>query len=57
MKLEWEIIKRFSQNDTPCFSTEDVREEFINISSSYLNNALILLYEVKKMLEIMKKSC
>lgn len=41
MKLEWDIIKRFSQNDTPCFSTEDVREEFSDISASHLTNTLM----------------
>ena len=41
MKLEWDIIKRFSQNDTPCFSTNDVREEFNNVSASHLNNTLM----------------
>lgn len=41
MKLEWDIIKRFSQNETPCFSTDDVREEFRNISSSHLANTLM----------------
>jgi len=41
MNLEWDIIKRFAQNDTQCFSTEDVREEFGNISSSHLNNTLM----------------
>jgi len=41
MKLEWDIIKRFSQNETPCFSTDDVREEFRNISSSHLTNTLM----------------
>lgn len=41
MKLDWDIIKRFSQNDTPCFSTADVREEFNNISVSHLTNTLM----------------
>ncbi|MCF8298741.1 MAG: transcriptional regulator [Saprospiraceae bacterium] len=41
MKLEWDIIKRFSQNETPCFSTNDVREEFSNISTSHLTNSLM----------------
>jgi len=41
MKLEWDIIKRFSQNETPCFSTDDVRKEFRNISSSHLTNTLM----------------
>lgn len=41
MSLEWDIIKRFSQNDTPCFSTDDVREEFGNVSASHLNNTLM----------------
>ncbi len=41
MKLAWDIIKRFSQNDTPCFSIEDAREEFSNISASYLANTLM----------------
>lgn len=41
MKLDWNIIKRFSQNDTPCFSTSDVREEFTNVSPSHLTNTLM----------------
>ncbi len=41
MRLDWNIIKKFSENDTPCFTTDNVRKEFSNISSSYINKTLM----------------
>lgn len=41
MRLDWNIIKKFSENDTPCFTTDNVRKEFKNISSSYINKTLM----------------
>jgi len=52
MKLEWDIIKRFSQNDTPCFSTENVREEFSNISSSHLTNTLMRMVKSSMLIRL-----
>jgi predicted transcriptional regulator of viral defense system len=52
MKLEWKIIKRFSQKDTACFSTEDVREEFDSISTSYLNNTLMRMVKSNMLIRL-----
>ena len=52
MKLEWDIIKRFSQNDTPCFSTVDVREEFSNISVSHLTNTLMRMVKSNMLIRL-----
>ena len=52
MKLEWDIIKRFSQNDTPCFSTNDVREEFSDISISYLTNTLMRMVKSNMLIRL-----
>jgi len=54
MKLEWQIIKRFSQNDTPCFSNEDVRKELNDISSSYLNNTLTRMVQNNMLIRLTK---
>jgi len=52
MKLEWDIIKRFSQNDTPCFSTGDAREEFNNISTSHLTNTLMRMVKSNMLIRL-----
>jgi len=52
MKLEWEIIKRFSQNDTPCFSTQDARGQFNNISASHLVNTLMKMVNGNMLIRI-----
>jgi len=52
MKLEWDIIKRFSQNDTPCFSTDGVREEFSNISTSHLTNTLMRMVKSNMLIRL-----
>ena len=52
MKLEWDIIKRFSQNDTPCFSTNDVREEFSNTSASHLTNTLMRMVKSNMLIRL-----
>tara|TARA_R110001592_G_scaffold88299_8_gene260055 strand:+ start:1058 stop:1885 length:828 start_codon:yes stop_codon:yes gene_type:complete len=45
MSLEWDIIKRFSQNDSPCFSIEDVRLEFNDAHPKSLNRLLSSMVE------------
>ena len=45
MSLQWNIIKRFSQNDSPCFSIQDARLEFSDTSPNYLK------VELSKMVE------
>jgi predicted transcriptional regulator of viral defense system len=40
MKLEWDIIKQFSEKDTPCFSYEDVVLQFQETNTSYLAQVL-----------------
>lgn len=52
MNLEWQIIKRFSQNDTPCFSTDDVRKEFSNISPSHLANTLMKMVKSNMLIRL-----
>lgn len=52
MKLEWDIIKRFSQKDTPCFSTDDVRVEFSSISSSHLTNTLMRMVKSNMLIRL-----
>ena len=52
MKLEWDIIKRFSQNDTPCFTTDDVRGEFRNISISHLTNTLMRMVKSNMLIRL-----
>ena len=52
MKLDWDIIKRFSQNDTPCFSTDDVRKEFNNISVSHLTNTLMRMVKSNMLIRL-----
>jgi predicted transcriptional regulator of viral defense system len=41
MNLQWNIIKRFSENDTPCFSIDDVKKQFNDVSTSYLRSTLM----------------
>lgn len=52
MKLDWDIIKRFSQNDTPCFSADDVRKEFNNISVSHLTNTLMRMVKSNMLIRL-----
>ncbi len=52
MKLDWDIIKRFSQNDTLCFSTDDVRKEFNNISVSHLTNTLMRMVKSNMLIRL-----
>lgn len=52
MGLEWDIIKRFSQNDTPCFSTDDVRVEFSGISASHLTNTLMRMVKSNMLIRL-----
>lgn len=40
MGLEWDIIKYFSQEDSPCFSIEDARQGFQGVNPKYLNRVL-----------------
>lgn len=54
MGLEWKIIKRFSLNDTPCFSTDDVRKEFTDVSSSYLNNTLTRMVKSNMLIRLIR---
>ena len=56
MKLEWDIIKRFSQNDTPCFSTNSVREEFGHISTSHLSNTLMRMVKSNMLIRLNRGS-
>ena len=46
MKLEWDIIKTFSQSDTPCFSYEEAVSQFEDTNPTYL--AQVLSKMVKK---------
>ena len=52
MKLDWDIIKRFSQNDTPCFSADDARKEFNNISVSHLTNTLMRMVKSNMLIRL-----
>jgi predicted transcriptional regulator of viral defense system len=52
MKLEWDIIKRFSQSDTLCFSTDDVRVEFSNFSASHLTNTLMRMVKSNMLIRL-----
>jgi len=54
MKLDWEIVKRFSQSDTPCFSTEDVRKEFEHVSVSHLRNTLMRMVKNNMLVRLTK---
>lgn len=45
MKLDWEIIKTFSQSETPCFTTIEAREMFSDVSVSHLNNTLMRMVQ------------
>lgn len=52
MSLEWDILKRFSQNDTPCFSTNDVHLEFSDFSRSHLNNTLMRMVKSNMLIRL-----
>ena len=54
MQLEWNIIKTFAQNDSPCFSTEDVRNEFGDVSQSHLNNTLMRMVNKNMLIRLQK---
>lgn len=54
MKLDWDIVKRFSQNDTPCFSTMDVRNEFPEVSYSHLKNTLMRMVRSNMLVRLTK---
>ncbi|PCI97673.1 MAG: transcriptional regulator [Flavobacteriales bacterium] len=54
MKIEWDIVKRFSQSDTPCFSTEDVRKEFTQVSVSHLRNILMSMVKNNMLVRLTK---
>lgn len=54
MALEWEIIKVFSETDTPCFSYEDVKERFPNKNTSYLAQVLSKMVETGKLIKLQR---
>lgn len=52
MSIEWDIIKRFSQDDTHCFSFEEVKLEFDEVSPSYLSQVLSKLVTKKLLIKL-----
>lgn len=52
MNIEWDIIKRFSQDDTPCFSFDDAKQEFNEVSPSYLSQVLSKLVSKKLLIKL-----
>ncbi len=52
MSLDWDIIKRFSQNDMPCFSFDDIKQEFNEVSPSYLSQVLSKLVSKKLLIKL-----
>jgi predicted transcriptional regulator of viral defense system len=52
MDLGWNIIKRFSENDNPCFSLDDVKTEFSAKNITYLVQVLSKMVDEHKLIRL-----
>lgn len=52
MKLEWEIIKKFSETDSPCFSFEEAVRKFESINPSYISQVLHKMVQKKMLVKL-----